>query len=469
MRQAGAWGLALVLAAALPVAVPAPAEAEAAVTLAPDALRDLAYAALQAGDAARALELTAALLARDPADAGALIIRSRAFRALNRLPEAEEMARAAFRAADSYPLKYGAALSLAQALSLQGERTRAQIWLRRANHYATTEEQLAQVAGDYAYVRQQNPLSLRFDASIQPSNNVNNGSMRSVWDFFGIPLQLSGDAQALSGIVGDFTLSGSYRLAQSPRTHDALNFSLTDHEVFLSPEARAQAPMVDNGDYRQTSISGGYQHRSLLSADGSILTSALTLGRNWYGDAGGSAEWWAMGPLSNSATLSFDLTRPYGPGAQNFLHVEAERNARLDAPLSSSNTVALSGGFAQGLASGDQIRATFGVARVMSEDVMVDHTTMTAEFDYTLGKPLAGIKWSATMAGEVAAYGVSPFSATGDRDDLSITLGLTGELTTMSIYGFSPVVTVTGRATNSNVDLYDTRSLGVGLSFRSRF
>ena len=39
----------------------------------------------------------------------------------------------------------------------------------------------------------------------------------------------------------------------------------------------------------------------------------------------------------------------------------------------------------------------------------------------------------------------------------------------VSIYGFSPVLNISYATNASNIDLYDSRTLGVGLSIRSRF
>jgi hypothetical protein len=470
------------MAAAGPLSVQA---GSVEVTLTAAATRDLAFAELQAGHFDKALALTDGLLARDPKDAGALVIRAQALRGLGRLPEAEAAARAAFAAADSMSLHYGAALAMAQILSLENHRTFAQIWLRRANHYATTDDQRARVASDYRFVRAQNPLNLRFDFSVQPSSNVNNGSAHSIWDFFGIPLSLSGDAQALSGLTGDVGVSGSYRLSQTTATYDALTFALSDHEVFLSSAAHQQAPNANNVDYRMPQATLGYQHRDLLGPDGSILTSSLSLGRVWYGSAehvghaipGCTPDLThtcittlpSFGALSNTATLSFDLTRPIGPGAENFLHLDLERNARLDKPGSSANIFGLTGGFSQSLQNGDSVKVSAGVSQSNSHDFDVDHTSLSVDFDYALGQPIGGIQWGAALGLQVSDYPDNPYSLTGQRHDLGVNLGVTGVLERISIYGFSPVLSLAVSQSSSNVSLYDTKSYGIGLSFRSRF
>ena len=449
----------------------------AAVTLSPDQVRNLAYADLQKQDYAKALELTDALLLRNPKDAGALIIKSQALRGLGRLKEAEAAGRAGFAAADSKSLHYGAALAVAQALSLEGRRTWAQLWLRRALHYASNNFQRNRVASDYAYVRSQNPLKLSFSFSVQPSDNVNNGSTHSIWDYYGIPFQLSGSAQALSGLMTDVGVSGQYVLGQNRTRYQALTFGVSDHSVVLSPAARNLAPTAQNSDYRYDSVTGGYLQRDLLSPRGLMLTSQVTLGRAWYGsvtracpasDPGCTPPPPGYGALSNDLAASFQLSQPTGPGQSNFVQLNLERNLRLDNPASSDSVYGLIVGARQAMPGGDQIQFSAGFQRHNSEDVTIDHLAVTFGLNYAMGRPIAGIRWSGSMTLESDTYAQSPYTTNG-RQDSKLTTAVSAEITRTSIYGFSPVLTLSMSTDSSNIDLYDTRNLGVGFSFQSRF
>lgn len=472
------WGAAVVLCCAVAVAGAAPARA---LTLSLAQARNLAFAELQKQDYAKALRLTDALLAKNPKDAAALIIRSQALRGLGRLDEAVTAARAGFAAADSMSLHYGAALAMAQALSLQGHRTWAQLWLRRANHYATTDFQRHRVASDYAYVRSQNPLKLSFTASVQPSNNVNNGSSHSTWvlynPLFGyLPYVASPASQALSGVMSDLGVSGQYVLEQGQRRFRALTFGASDHSVVLSPGAQALAPSAKGSDYRYDSLSGGLLQRDLLAPNGTILTSQLTLSRAWYGSVTkpcppgnpGCTPPTSYGALSDDVAASFQLSRPTGPGQLSYVQLNLERNLRLDKAISSDSVYGLSGGAKQALAGGDQFQVSAGFARHNSQDINVDHMAVTLGLSYSVGRPIAGIRWSGSVNLEADDYAQSFVSPNG-RHDKKLTVAASAEFTQASIYGFSPVLTLSVSRNASNIDTYDTRDTGIGLSFQSRF
>ena len=169
--------LALAVAAAM-----APMAGAEPLVLDATAMRQLADKAIDAGFGADALRIVDALLLRDPADATALILRSQALRLLGRYDEAETSARAAYAAADSDPGRFGAAMVLAQALSLQDRRIEAQLWLRRAAQEAPNDRLRALAERDFDLVRAATPLTLSFALSLTPSSNVNNGAA-AVADF----------------------------------------------------------------------------------------------------------------------------------------------------------------------------------------------------------------------------------------------------------------------------------------------
>ena len=450
------WGARAALGLALGLLAAGSAVAEA--VLSAEQMRTLAFQQMQTGQYQDALDLTAVLLARDPKDVAALIVRAQALRGLNRLPEAEAAARAAFAAADSMSLLYGASLAMAQVMAHENHWTWAQIWLRRASHYAATDAQRARVAQDYRYVRSQNPLNLRFDLSVQPSDNVNNGSLHSVWDFFGIPLQLSGEAQALSGVIATGGVVGSYVLSQTRMTHDALLFGASESRIFLSPDAKALAPEASDAEFTRQTLTFGYEHKALLSRDGLIATTTLNGWKEWYGSA----------PLANIGSLSVDLTAPLMPRVQGFGHLGLTRNERLDYSLSSSTVVTLSGGWGQLLKNGDNLRLEAGVIRTMSEDIGTDNGALSLSLDWSHAKPVLGTIWGAGISAEQSDWALSPYTADG-RHDLQLVAQISAELSAVSVYGFSPVLNISYATNASNIDLYDSATFGVGISFRSRF
>jgi tetratricopeptide (TPR) repeat protein len=460
MRVRG-FGPALALVATLGL-LGASSASHADVVLSADQTRNLAFTQMQAGQFQAALDLTDVLLARDPEDVGALIVRAQALRGLDRLAEAEAAARKAFALAQTQVLRYGASLAMAQVMARQDHWTWAQIWLRRASQYATTEEQRKRVASDYRYVRSQNPLNLRFDFSIQPSDNVNNGSLHAIWDFLGLPFELPGEAQALSGVTIGAGIAGSYVLDQNQVTRDALLFSASTSEVLLSPEARELAPDVSNADYSRYGLAFGYEHRALLSPQGLIGTTTLMATKQWYGGA----------PLANILSLGLDATAPLATRVQGFGRVGLTYNDRQDDPIYTSTLASFSGGWGQLLRNGDSLRVEAGVVRTVSEDIGTDSGGVNLALDFTHAAPVAGAQWSAGVSALKADWADSLYddALTGQgRHDLQLVAEVSALLTSVTVYGYSPVVTFSYSTNSSNIDLYDSRSLGVGISIRSRF
>jgi hypothetical protein len=99
--------------------------------ISPVEMEKAAKLSLAAGADLQALTLAEALLARNGQDATAHMIRSRALRNLGEFGKAHTAALSGWRYARTVGEKYSAALLAAQALSSDGKRTRAQLWLRR--------------------------------------------------------------------------------------------------------------------------------------------------------------------------------------------------------------------------------------------------------------------------------------------------------------------------------------------------
>lgn len=95
-------------------------------------MRAFGKEALVIGYADQALTVAEALLGRSPTDSSALALKAQALRVPSRLPQSGAAAKAARGTADITPLRYQTATVVGQALSLQGHRTMAQFWLRRA-------------------------------------------------------------------------------------------------------------------------------------------------------------------------------------------------------------------------------------------------------------------------------------------------------------------------------------------------
>ena len=438
------------------LALALPALAGPAV-LTSDQMRLFGLEALTKGFADQALGIAEALLARDAGDSGALVLKAEALRVLKRLPESEAAGRAAWNAAKDNGQRYSAATAVAQALSLQNHRTTAQFWLRQAVQNAPNAGARSQAVQDFNFVRDQNPLSLQFDASIRPSSNVNNGARDPFFRLGPFLLEIPGEQQALSGVVGSFGLSGKYRLAETQSQTTSLTFDASSQMVLLSQAARKIAPLARNGSYAFETAGVGLE-RKLSFATGTNLTLAAALGHDWYGGA----------DLSNHGTIEIDLDQPFAPDLQGFASVSVQRQNRLDTHVASSTATDLSLGVAKQTGNGDVIRLTLNVDRTRSDAIGVDHSGLGASIDWQRAKPVLGMGLAASLGVARTDYQKSSFSFDG-RHDTQLTASLSATLNNIGYLGFSPVVSLTYAQNASNIPFDATQTFGLNLSVKSRF
>ena len=425
---------------ALPVA-PGPAEAKPVQMTAAE-LRAYGAAALAKGYADQALQVAQALLARDPKDSAALTLQAQALRILQRLPESEAAARAAWGAATTPGARYVAATSLAQALSLQGHRLQAQYWLRQAVQNAPSQGAAAQALDDLRYVRGETPVTLRFDFGLQPSDNVNGGARVSSFDFFGITLPLPARLTALKGVGWNLGISGDWRIAADPAGETAVTFELQRAGAHLSQDV----PGVSDGDFDFLHLGLGMERKG---RGGSSLR--FDLGRNWYGGQDLSATFGVEGVLA----------RTLGPGTLE-LTLGATREARLDRASASSTQGRVALAYALRGPKGDGWRIGTNWLAAGSEEDLVTRHEAGLNLDWQAGREVAGLGLSAHLGVTGADYG-------SGRKEGRLSASLDAEIDRAAWLGFAPVVSLSWSRSNSNVLIYDTESLGLGLAIRSRF
>ena len=451
-----AVALALMLMAATGAAKP--------ITLNVASLRQLAYQTLQAGFAEQALTYTDALLTRDAGDTTALIIRAQALRALNRAPEARQVAKQAWNLADTDKARFGVAMAMAQALSTMGRRTGAQLWLRRAGEYAPNQRARDIARRDFGYVKSRNPWVLDVTGAATPSSNVNNGSRQTKMSLSGIPFQfeIPAQSQALSGFELGFGLASTYRFSPAADNRQTeARFAVNGQTVLLSAAAKEAAPLARASDYAFASAEAGLQHTRAVDDQGrTVLKLGGTLGHNWYGGD----------DLSDYLRLSIGLDRKLANGSTLQFGLSADKTTRLDSALQSSDRVALTLGYVMGAGAGGRDRLKFEVETAMtsSGSAEVRSTAMTASVEWTKAEPLAGIALSGGLQIGTQTFADSRY-VTGGRDDLKLTANLSMTFENIDYLGFSPVLTVQASKNRSNSALHDSENFGIALGIRSSF
>ncbi len=428
------------------------------MVLTPENLSKLTLVMLQAGRPDQALRFSDALLKQDPANVATLVLKSRAERDLGRFPEALTSARAAWRVAEGDAQQYGAALAVAQALASDGQKFRAQFWLRRAVDVAPTQAAQRAAERDFDYVRSRSRLSVRLDLSLRPSSNVNNGSSEGILDYYGIPLVLSGDAQALSGIEAQMGVTARYRVAETTQGKTDLRFSVVSKTVDLSAEAHAQAPLAQASDYAFAGVEVGVDRVWRLGEGRMEATSSLSLGHNWYGGA----------DMSNYARLDLGLNRAFSPKLQGVVRLSLEHQNRLDVPSRSADVTTLALGVTQTLANRDKLSLTLTGADTASDEADIDHHRLEAKVNWSHAKPVLGMAVSAAFSLQGRDYARSRYSPDG-REDVSLSADLNLAFPKIDYMGFMPVMTIEASKTRSNISLNRSRSLGIGLTIQSKF
>ena len=451
----GLWAAAGAAVMARPATTP--------VELTPAALYGVGETALGAGKAGAAREVALALLARDPRDFAALLLRARAARALGAYPEALAAVQAAWRLADTPDKRFAAARVRAQVLSSSGRRTAAQLWLRRAVEAAPNPQARAVAVRDYGYVRSRNPWALQATLSLSPSSNVNNGSSSSTSDavLLGFPgtIHLSPDAQALSGFVAELGVGAVYRLPPGARRRTEFRFAGDIRHNRLSAASKAAAPAARGSAYDFGAVEIGIRQELRRSVEAlSVYHWTATLGRNWYGGA----------PLADYLRLGLGGEHPLSPALTALWDVSHERQNRRDDATRSADIDSAEAGLGWRTATGDRLRLTFGARDARSAEPSIAHHAVFAELAWSKARPVAGIALALALSAERARYGSYAFAPFGRRD-VTWTAELTLVFTRLSYLGFSPSLDVRYSRSASNVGLYRSTQAGLLLGFRSQF
>lgn len=434
--------------------------------LTPPQMRSAAADLLRLRNPKQAMALADALIARDPHDRSALLIRSRAARDLGDYALARKSAKRAWSLSTTDEEKYAAAMITAQALSSGGQRTLAQFWLRRAVEYAPNETLERRAVRDFRYVRASSPWLHRFSFSVSPESNINNGSSErsSFLNYqlsellLGQPVeyQLGGSQRALSGIEYEVSVRSRYRFHQTEtRAHD-IAFSLTSRTYTLSSDAKAQAPGAEGNDFAFTSYQIGYGLKGINLDRRGEFRFAVDLGQSWYG-----GEEYARF-LRLSAGQSYKLKR----GRR--INARLSHEVQDGVITSDQNTSRGDLSYSFHLGSGATLWTNLSLASATASRASDEFQEIGLRTQLTLGKPIFGAVARFGLWGRVRDYDVSPHSPDGRNDnhyqaDISLTFKK------VDYYGFNPTLSMTAAKVDSNIGLFESNRFGVNFGIQSAF
>lgn len=430
-----------------------------AETFSPEAARQRAVDALEAGYPQDTRLLTDALLAVDPDDVSALLLSAYASAALGEYNRSRVAARRAYRLTGSQSVRYQAARLVALSYANSERFTFAQIWVRRARVNSPSPMHTAALARDYRQLRQSNDFQFNFDFSITPSSNVNNGSSKDTITLPGLPfeLDLSPTSQALSGHITVYSAQVNYRLEKSADVRSIGYVSASGTHVTLSDSAEAAAPTANARNYDQQRYAVGVRTDWRPSWANRPLQANLEYGQTAYGGQPHTQYW--SGSLGTKWLLN----------DRNLLSATARASTATYAIDDiASRSYGLELAWQHMLSNGSRIALNAGLQDTISTSASRDFTRHSLSVTYVPSLPSDACDLSFNYAIGVQSFADTTLAIEG-RTDRSQSLNMTLGLKNFDLYGFTPELTLQLSDTQSNVALFDTESIGLGLSFRSSF
>jgi len=433
----------------------APIAAQTSLTV--DTARDLVPMLVRAGQPAAAREMALALLAKDPTNVPLLLALSRAERDLGHGPASITAARAAYVAARNGEDRFAASMLMAQALSSDGRRLAAGVWLRRAADEAPTAQLRDRAIRDYRYVASRAKLGVRIDASVLPSDNVNNGPTTNSVTIGGLTF-ISPSAQPIAGIEARFGGDLTYRLRETDSARTTLTFGADMLRVRLGAEAATIDPSLTNADLARDALRFGLVQEWQPAQSQGSFRLALTSQRDFSAHA----------PVAQSALADLRFRRPFGAADSGWVGLGLRHTDRLDAAVRSYDQRRLGVGYSHALAGDRRLDVGLGLTDTNSASSAVANVETSLDFRLDLGRGAFGIGWSMRADLARATYD-RPLYSPDPRSDTSIGLGVGAVLSEAAYMGFAPELTFDWSRVRSNVPSFDTESFQVGLGVVSSF
>lgn len=427
----------------------------------------LALRALRSGQPDVALKLSDALLQARPKDPVLHYLKANAHADLGQAREGRKAAARSYRLAERSEDKFQAA-QLASRMALGARQyTLSQIWLRRTAIHAPDDESERLIAQDYRVLRQVNPWAFRLRGELSPSDNVNGGADTSLQIIDGVPVQgqLSGGAQALSGLIASVDLALTYRLRQTRNSRTTLGSRVYVQRVKLSSSAKDQAPEFDESELDSTFAELSFRH---LFAVGKPEKG----GSASVGFATGSS-YWGGERAYNFARISGDRTWRLTKGAQIRFGGLAETRFAERFGTNDSNILGLGGYLTKPLKNGDRLSLDLAFRNA---NARLDNGTFysaSMRIAYGFGKPVGPVLID---TGLVLGYSHYPrfvsagfIEVPGGRTDKSIYGDVSFFFHRYDYAGFAPVLRLRTGKRSSNDSRYDISETSLSLGIESTF
>ncbi len=418
----------------------------------------LGAALIAEGQNQAAFQILVTLAERQPDDPEILIHLSRAQRNLGFLTDAATTGRRAFRNAASKEQKFAAARVTAQALASAGDRTAAQIWLRRAGNHAPNAQAEAVIRSEYRYVRSRNPVSFAFDLSISPTDNINDAPT-STQLRLGPLIIIDPTVQPISGVEYATSVYGTYRFPASATAQNQVTLGWVRRRVTLGDDAATINPSLDASDFDHDRILLGWSGKFRADGKQNVFDADTWVFADEY-----AGEHIQNGiAISGGHTWYLDAKRAFRAG------ILYENLDRLDVPVRSSQTWRLSGDWTWITKGGNRFGLGLTVADTQSDSANIANAAQSIEVRYDFAKPWMSANWALSAEYEYTLFDSQVDVLLDRRRDEAWTLRAEAAFGDLKLYGFAPVVDLTYERTHSNIETFDIRATEVGFSLRSTY
>ncbi|THH35779.1 tetratricopeptide repeat protein [Aliishimia ponticola] len=433
-----------------------PFEAAQAATIDVPTATRLADILLADNQPAAAEVILRELLKRDPDNPDLLAAMSRAQTGTGDAKAGVDTARRAFQQASTKAEKARTARRMAQALSANGNKTRAQIWLRRAGQYAEDPRMKQAIRQEFDYVRTRNPLSYSFDFSIKPSDNVNSAPTSNTLSYGPITIVNLAN-RPISGIEYWSTAQVAWRLPSTQTRQSQFDLSYIGRRVSLGSEADDIDPDLSASDLSFDRLAIGWRGKFRIPGQKGVFD----LGTQIFRDLSGGD------PYQNGQALTFGYGWQPSKGRHARVSWTVQNQNRLDDGTFSSlsNRIALD--WATPLPNRGRLRFHVALSDTQSDSTQVAGSALDMRVGYVLPEPILTARIELGAEWRIAEYDAPINSLFDRRSDDRFAFTTNATFPKLDVYGFVPVLEMRHERNTSTVPLYDTRSTTIGLSLRS--
>lgn len=377
-------------------------------------------------DFGRAFFCAGERLVEDPNDTEAQLMFARAAQETGQFEIAVSFADRARQQQLTKADKFASYLISGMARAGQGKFISANLDLRRGSDFAISDVEKKIIRQAIANVGSMSPWRYSLGFSVEPSTNVNAGSMHDSMTWFGSTATISEDGQAQSGIAYTANVSINYMKPVSASLY-------WDNKASVSATAY-EGPGRNNVEY---SLTSGLRHSPATDAASQVY-GYVAYDKRFIAEANSSEVFGKYQPYYRQTTLGVEYHRVLDATSDLKIYVTYTDRASDVSPVQDAQISTIGGNYS--LAVNKDVSLAFGGywRDTASESAGIAAKTGNVSF----GADWAPATWPLTLLGELA-YSHTEFknriiAYTGKRvdDDVYLELALTHK--NIQLYGFNP-------------------------------